>query len=316
MDNKKSEIFTENDINFNQKPYSENFPYNMVKMAAIEPICFYPNRDHVKDFNNRKLNMNKLTDFIYQENKKKNEIEKDDILSKLKQPYYRPEYYNSSFVNRTPIIDVLPAKCIHETTNQYKQYEKIHYEVPAWTQAEKDLFNLLYNTIGKNFHKIAKEFESKATTIVIPPTILKQCKVNITKESNKNIVASITTSNTRNKDISDIKIKKRKIDDKDTQKSKKSKTIETKDTINFHCQALPDLANNSFHLLVHNINNPLNDMSRDDMIFPRKTSEIIHFYYKNKFSLPNWKSHKTFKIAQKKEKLKQQQQQKQQEIKK
>jgi len=31
------------------------------------------------------------------------------------------------------------------------------------------------------------------------------------------------------------------------------------------------------------------------MIFPRTTSEIIHFYYKYKFNIPNWKSHKDIK---------------------
>jgi len=36
------------------------------------------------------------------------------------------------------------------------------------------------------------------------------------------------------------------------------------------------------------------------MIFPRKTSEIVHYYYKNKFNIPNWKTHKNIKTTLKK----------------
>jgi len=300
MENKKENLFTENDISFYQKPYSENFPYNMVKMAAVEPVCFYPNREYIETFNNRKLNMKKLADYIYDENVKNKESE-NDIISKIKQPYYLPEYYNSTFVNKMPLIDILPAESIHESTNQYKQFEKLHYEEPAWTQAEKDLFNLLYNTIGKNFHKMAKEFENKATNILIPQSILKHSKVNISKESKDNVIATVTLLNNNqkiNNDISHEYTKKRKHDTEELHNSKKIKIKNDSNT--FQCQALPNLDNKNIHILIHNTDNQPDIIPRDNMIFPRKTSEIVHYYYKNKFNIPNWKTHKNIKTTLKK----------------
>jgi len=299
MDNKKKEIiYNEDDVNFYQKPYSKNFPYNMVKMAAVEPICFYPNRQYIEKFNNREINMKKLADYIYQQKKEKYNanIEKDDdnkinnklntnnnenIIYKVSQPYYLPEYYNSTSIHQLPQIDILPTECCHETKKQYKQYEEFHYEEPAWTQAEKDLFNYLYNTIGKNFHKIAKEFENRATTVLIPHSFLKRRKIKIIEETkDNNIIASITPLSSK-------------------------KNI---DKNSFQCQALPNLNNNTIHQLVHNVKDDdlsMNiTMQRENMIFPRKTSEIIHYYYKNKFKLPNWKLHKDYKITQRKNKKK------------
>ncbi|OUM62819.1 hypothetical protein PIROE2DRAFT_61647 [Piromyces sp. E2] len=266
-------------------------------MAAVEPVCFYPNRKYVQEFNHRKLNMKKLSEYLYQEkineskekeeekekeqnnnintnintnNSKEEEEEEEDILFKLKQPYYLPEYYNSTFVNEMPLIDILPARRIHETTKQYKQYETLHYEEPAWTKAEKELFNLLYNTIGKNFHKMAKEFENKATTIVIPSTILKQTK------------ASPPPPPQRRRG----------------QKNEKRK-MEGDHSIS--CHALPSQDNKTIHLLVHDVT-AQQDIQKEEMIFPRTTSEIIHFYYKNKFNIPNWKVHKDIKINLRKNK--------------
>jgi hypothetical protein len=314
MESKKENIYNEEDISFDQKPYSENYPYNMVKMAAVEPVCFYPNREYINEFNNRKLNMEKLAHYIYEKKEESNDkaikdiqnmnenddkFKEKDIIFKINQPYYLPEYYNSTFVNQMPLIDILPAKQLYESKKQYKCYEKIHYEKPAWTQAEKDLFNLLYKTIGKDFHKMAKEFENRATTLVIPPSILKKSKINIEDETKDNIMASVTpipSSPISNEETSEesedeinIKSRKRKHFNKTT--SPTSKKLKKND---FNCQALPYENNHSIHLLVQNLED-VNIMPRDDMIFPRTTSEIIHFYYKYKFNIPNWKSHKDIK---------------------
>jgi len=280
----------------------------MVKMAAVEPVCFYPNREHVEEFNHRKLNMKKLSDYLYQEkineNEEKIKTNENDVLFKVQQPYYLPEYYHSTFVNEMPLIDILPAKRIHETTKQYKQYETLHYEEPTWTKAEKELFNILYNTIGKNFHKMAKEFENKATTILIPSAILKQSKVNITKETEKDIIAAVTPissdSESNNKEDNYEKTKKRK-HNKDTEDKRQSKKNKTEKDDGFNCHALPSQYNKTIHLLVHNVNNQ-QEIQKEDMIFPRTTSEIIHYYYKNKFNIPNWKIHKEVKTNLKKNK--------------
>ncbi|ORX51743.1 hypothetical protein BCR36DRAFT_582786 [Piromyces finnis] len=276
-------------------------------MAAVEPVCFYPNRKYINEFNQRQINTTKLADYLYQKENEKEEKEKDGILFKIKQPYLQPDYYNSTLVHTMPIITVLPTNCIHENTKQYKQYEIHHYEEPAWTKAEKELFNVLYKTIGKNFYKIAKEFENRATTIVLPSTILKHSKLNITtKETENNCLTNVTAVkpialDTETAAVSTEensfygKTKKRKLtkDDKIGMKTTQDHS--------FNCQMIPSQNNNTLYLLVHNVDDiQPQTIEKESMIFPRTTSEIIHYYYKYKFNIPNWKDHKEVKNKLKK----------------